>query len=122
MKNESLFKYDGSCRRESARVECNDKVTLQMTLGDQAVRILNISAGGLAFNCKQVKPGEKYELVLELPGAAHRIEGYLIVLEADSNGDCHAKFEGLTDEMKDAIHNYVLHQQLEQLRRKKAED
>ena len=112
-----LFSYETVCRREFARVEPLPDRPVLVDLGGTEAEVLNVSAGGLACFCREVKPGEKRRIKFELPGQETVIETDFECLPTDDAAVCHGRFLDLPRRMEEALHLYVLQVQKERLRR-----
>lgn len=116
-----MFSYEEACRRESARVSPLPDQPLEMKLGELTASVLNISAGGFACRCPgQAVESGSYDVTLGLPGSKVAVSGQARIVKVDDRQICHGRFQNLTGEMTDAIHQYALEVQKEELRRKKA--
>ena len=115
-KEEALFSYDNSCQRQFVRVRPIPSEAVFLTVGGEKVELLNISAGGLGFQGGSFDAGNIPDIIMRLPEERGTVSGRLEILAVDSQGVRHGRYEGLTREMVEAIHSFVLWVQKEQIR------
>lgn len=119
---DQLFTYESSCRRESYRVSPPIFAPVAVRFGEETGTLINISAGGLAFRCGRLKPGDTQTVAIDLPGEWITVSAKVEIVNIDAGETCHGRFLDIAPEMLEAIHHYALSIQKEGLRRKRAED
>ena len=119
--NDPLFVYESDCRREYVRVVPPPYLPVHATVGGQTAEVVNISAGGMACLFNAAETGALTAMTIRLPGGLN-IQGELEVLSIDPQDVVRGRFIGLTPEMTEAIHQYALEVQKQELRRKKEAD
>ncbi len=119
--DKELFEYVSSGRRESFRLECEILGPVVATYKGRQAQIVDISAGGISFECNACQDGETGDLQLELPGK--RIENVSIsikIIKITNDLICHCKFKKIDSEEIEKIHQYVLFRQIAARRKLKA--
>ena len=116
-----LFLYESDCRREFARVRPPEAMPVGAEIDGRPVRVLDLSAGGMACLAEGLQTGQVPLVRLRLSGEAREVAGRFQTLGADPGGVSHGRFLDLTPEMVEALHHYVLRVQKENLRRKPIE-
>lgn len=119
--NDPLFVYESDCRREYVRVVPPSYLPVHATVGGQTAEVINISAGGMACLFDAKDTGALAPMSIQLPGGMI-IQGELEVLSIDPQDVVRGRFIGLSLKMSEAIHQYALEVQKEELRRKKEAD
>ena len=114
-----LFEYDSGCRRENVRVRPLSRFPAQAWLDGEEVEVLDISAGGMACLCHNLKTGMVADLKAHLAGLNADVKGLFEVLAVDHDGHCHGRFVDLPTDMAEFIHQYALRIQKEELRLEK---
>ena len=66
--NKDLFEYFSSCRRENFRLEFELLGPVIANYKGRAAQIIDISAGGISFECGACQEGETGDLQIELHG------------------------------------------------------
>lgn len=117
-----LFTYESSCRRESYRVNPPVFAPVEVQFGKETGTLINISAGGLAFRCGRLKPGDTQPVAIDLPGERITVSAEVEIMNIDAGKACHGRFLDLAPEMLEAVHHYALSMQKEELRAKRAEN
>lgn len=112
-----LFSYDSECRREYARVQPLETEPLSAVIGGKKAAVVDIGAGGLAFECGGFNSGDRLDVVIELPGEKG-VAGIIEILDSDESGGCHARFVQISEDMVELIHRYVLDVQKKRARSK----
>jgi hypothetical protein len=88
-------------------------------VADQVVEVIDVSAGGLAFRSSEVTVGRVYSVRVELPHGNPVVAGNIEILSVDDQAACHGRFLELTENMTEALHQYVLEAQKAALREKR---
>ena len=107
--------YESKDRRESYRYDFNKGPGFWIEFKGEKVRVLNISAGGLAFENKGFKQFD-FDLIkftLDIPNykGDSTFVARLKILEIDKNNICRSIFEQCPIEQHELIHKYVLEMQ-----------
>ncbi len=111
--DKELLEYDSSNRRECFRLECEILGPATATYKRRQARIIDISAGGISFECKNCKVGEIGDLQLELPGK--RTDNLTLptkIVTITNNITCHCQFTIIDEEATEIIHQYILLRQI----------
>ncbi len=116
--NKELFEYFSSSRRESFRLESEALGPLIATYKGQTAQIVDISAGGISFECRSCQEGETGDLQLELPGKQIEHVSISIKIIKITNGlICHCEFKTIGTDEAETIHRYILYRQIESRRK-----
>jgi len=119
-KNRSdLFSFETENRRHDFRVRPSDTRPVVIKLGQEEIRVINISAHGLAFKNSGLKEGESHRMVLLLPDRDSAIRPILEIVEIDREGVCHCCYKEIDDDEIEQVHQYVLVRQKEVIRSQK---
>ena len=111
--DKELLEYDSTNRRESFRLECEILGPATAAYKGRGAQVVDISAGGISFECKDCKEGEIGELQLELPGKL--IENLTIptkIIKITNDITCHCEFTIIDEEAIEIIHQYILLRQI----------
>ena len=120
--NKDLIEYESINRRESFRLECEILGPATAAYKGRRARIIDISAGGISFECKNCKEGEIGDLLLELPGKL--IENISIptkIVGITNDITCHCQFTIIDEEATEIIHQYILLRQIAAKRKLRSE-
>ena len=117
--NDPLFIYESDCRRDYVRVVPPPYLPVSVTMSDQSAEVINISAGGMACRFNAAQTGALCTMSIRLPGGRMSIHGEFEVLSIDQHDVVRGRYVGLTTGMIEAIHQYALEVQKEDLRRQK---
>jgi len=108
-------------KREAFRYIFKKDHCLSMDFKQQAVKVLNISAGGLAFKGDGFTQYDvdQITLFLDIPNwrGVNKFSAQLRILNISTNGICHCIFENCTIEKYEIIHKYVLEMQKSEIQR-----
>ena len=120
--DKDLIEYNNANQRESFRLDTDETQPVYATFGGRQVRMLNISAGGVAFEYDQGREGDIQELHVALPGK----KGFSLTAQAEiitttQSRVCHCKLCGLDEDTVENIHQYVLYAQIREQRKKRSE-
>jgi len=119
-KNRSdIFSFETENRRHDFRVRPSDTRPVVIKLGQEEIRIINISAHGLAFKKPGLKEGESHRMVLSLPDRDSTITAILEIVEIDGEGVCHCRYKEVDGDEIEQVHQYVLARQKEVMRSQK---
>lgn len=108
-----FFEYETSDKRASFRLHNEVLGPAIATYKSRIAQIIDISAGGISFECKDCTEGETGDLQLELPGKI--IENVLLPTKIIKITDaiiCHCKFIKIDTQEEEKIHQYILSRQL----------
>jgi hypothetical protein len=114
-----MFVYEGDDRRSSFRVCPSKSEPVIVVIDDRKVHALDIGAGGISFENKDLKKGETIYATIELPGRPSPVEVTLKVLFVKNQSVCHCRFEDIEEKEADEIHLYMLAKQKEDLRKER---
>jgi hypothetical protein len=117
--NEPLFVYESDCQREYVRVVPPPYLPVSATMSGQSAEVINISAGGMACRFNAAETGALCTMSIRLPGGRMPIHGEFEVLAIDQQDVVRGRFVGLSADMVEALHQYALEVQKEELRREK---
>ncbi len=102
-------------QREAFRYVFKGNQRLSMDFKQQPVKVLNISAGGIAFKGEGFTRYDVDQISLFLDTPNYRgdatFSARLRILNITENGICHCIFENCTIEKYEMIHKYVLEMQ-----------
>jgi len=122
IKVESIEPMNTNDQRETFRYVFTEDRSLSMVFKQKPVKILNISAGGMAFinNGFKQYEADKINLFLDIPNfnGDPRFPTLVRILNITKNDVCHCIFENLTIEEYEIIHKYVLEMQKIDLKNK----
>jgi len=116
---DNMFVYEIEDRRMSFRISPSNDAPVSFSFGNKSVNVINIGASGLCFKNNGFTQGESHLIELELPGRNTNIAAILMVIEIDDQNVCHCLFKEMHDEAVEEIHQYVLEQQKEYIRKQK---
>ena len=106
---------DTENQREAFRYVFKGNRHLPMDFKETPVKVLDISAGGMAFKNEGFKQYDvdQITLFLNLPNYAGngKFTAQLRILNINDQGTCHCIFENCTIEEYEMIHKYVLEMQ-----------
>ena len=113
------IRYESKDRREAYRHHFNKGQGFWIEFKEEKVRVLNISAGGLAFENKGFKQFD-FDLIkftLDIPNyiGDSTFVARLKILEIDKDNICRSVFEQCPIEQQELIHKYVLEMQKDDL-------
>lgn len=115
-----LIEYDNDNQRESFRLDTDESRPVFAQFGGHQVRMLNISAGGVAFEFKKGNVGEHQNIQVTLPGKqGFSFTALAEIVNITRSEVCHCTLSGLTEAMVENIHQYILHAQIEEQRKKR---
>ncbi len=101
--------------RQAYRVTPDPENPLFLNLEGNALEIVEISSGGLAFKNQGLKTGSSYMIDFILPTGGG-IKTRIKILRIDEEDICRCNFIDLDVESEDSLHRYVLVRQKEDLR------
>jgi len=114
------FPNDDECKRTAFRVTPEDDFPIYVRFGEEKTRVVNISAGGMAFENHEFHQGEAHAVELDLPGEYRSVRCTVSVLRIDGTGKiCFATFSDMDGDSHDTLHHYVLGQQKRLLQKKR---
>ena len=117
---QALFHYENNdCQRQFVRVRPVAGEGVVLRVDENEVELLDISAGGLAFIGGNYRRGDVLSLFLELPREQQVVTGELEVLAVDERGVRHCRFQGVSQDLVETIHQFILRTQKQALREKK---
>lgn len=120
--DKGLIEYDKDNKRENFRLDAHEDSPVYAVFGNQKVLMLNISAGGVAFEFDQGHKGCKREITVFLPGR----KGMVLSAQAEivtitGTNICHCALTGLDEGTIEQIHQYILYAQIHEQRQKRSE-
>ncbi len=116
-----LLDYDVVTRREAFRLQSEAMGPSVAIFNGQLVEIVDISAGGISFECKGCHLKERGTIQIELPG--HIIQNITLsveILRITDQTICHTKYIQIDEEAEEKIHQYILFRQIAALRRQRS--
>jgi hypothetical protein len=114
------FPNDDDCQRSTFRVEPKESEPVHVRFGNEITKVVNLSAGGMAFENHDFGEGESHSVRLQLPGEYVDVICTVTVLRMNPTGEiCFSTFSDIDDESQDVLHHYVLTRQKSLLRSKK---
>jgi c-di-GMP-binding flagellar brake protein YcgR len=116
-----IFSLKLNDRRASYRVSPSKSAPIVFDIKGHKARVVNISAGGLAFKCKHFTDGDSLAIEFLLPYLDVSIAPILEIKKIDKQNICHCNFKEIAEEEVEAIHQYVLERQKELMQSKKAD-
>ncbi len=109
------FSYASNDKRESFRYEFKDGNGFDIEFRGRIIRVINVSAGGIAFKNKNFEPldSDLINFQLEIPDYSGdtTFSAELRILKIDKKNICHCIFEQCSLEQHELIHRYVLEMQ-----------
>ena len=118
---DKFFEYETSDKRESFRLASEILGPIAATYKNRIAKIIDISAGGISFECTNCHEGETGELRLELPiKTVERISLPIKILKITGQTSCHSKFTKIHSDEEEKIHRYILTQQIAVKRRSRS--
>lgn len=114
-----IFSYEINDRRSSYRVSPSASAPIVFELNGEKVRVVNISAGGLAFKSKNFNDGDSLAVEFLLPDLDVSIASILEIKKIDKQNICHCQFKEIGEEEVETIHQYVLQRQKDLIQSKK---
>lgn len=110
-----MIEHPADDQRESFRYEFREDQRLDLFFMQKNVSILNISAGGMAFENQEFEQFDfdfiKFKLdIPNFKGDSTFFAG-LRILKIDANNICHCIFEQCSIEQHELIHKFVLEMQ-----------
>ena len=116
-----IFSLTLNDRRSSYRVSPSANAPIVFDIKGHKARVVNISAGGLAFKCKHFNDGDSLAVEFLLPDLDVSVAPILEIKKIDNQNICHCSFKEIGEDEVEAIHQYVLQRQKELMQSKKAE-
>jgi len=116
-----IFSLTLNDRRSSFRVNPSASAPIIFDIKGHKARVVNISAGGLAFKCKRFTDGDSLAIEFLLPYLDVSVAPILEIKKIDKQNICHCSFKEIGEDEVEAIHQYVLQRQKELMQSKKAE-
>ena len=116
-----IFSLKLNDRRSSYRVSPSASDPIVFEIKGHKARVVNISAGGLAFKCKYFHDGDSLAIEFLLPYLDVSIAPILEIKKIDKQNICHCGFKEIGEDEVEAIHQYVLERQKELRQSKKAD-
>jgi hypothetical protein len=80
-------------------------------------KIANIGAQGIAFSNHDFHVGDVLEVHFTLPGQGCPFDLKIKILKIDPNNICHATFINIHEQAVESIHQYMLSQQKDEIRK-----
>jgi len=106
-------------QREAFRYIFKGQFHLSMDFKQKPVQVINISAGGMAFQNSGFKQYEvdQIHLILDIPNYREEtlFSAQLRILDISDQGICHCIFENCNIQEYEIIHKYVLEMQKKEL-------
>ena len=116
-----IFSLTLNDRRSSFRVSPSASAPIEFDIKGHKARVVNISAGGLAFKCKHFGDGDSLAVEFLLPDLNVSIATILEIKKIDKQNICHCQFKEIGEEAVESIHQYVLKRQKELIQSKRAD-
>jgi len=114
-----IFSLESNDRRLYYRVSPSASAAIVFEFGGEKVKVIDISAGGLAFKSKNFKKGDSQLIELLLHPQQEPISIILKINEIDDQNICHCRFIETREDDAETIHQYVLKRQKEIIQSKK---
>lgn len=109
--------YESSSRRESFRIDPADIAPVFACFGKHRVRVTDISAGGISFECESCSVGQVDTIRIDLPGIMPvSITARAEIVRLSEEIICHSRFTEIDDEAVETLHRFILHYQVTTLR------
>jgi hypothetical protein len=119
---EPLATLETDNQRETFRYVFKKDSCLSMVFKEKPIKVLDISAGGMAFinNGFEQYESDQINLFLEIPNfnGNSRFTALVRILNITEKEVCHCIFENLTIDEYEIIHKYVLEMQKKDLKAK----
>ena len=107
--------YESDDKRQAYRYEFKPEQQLEVEFKGRTVRVINISAGGMAFknNGFQQFDADFIKFDLDIPNFSGNTTFFagLRILKISENDTCHCIFEQCSLDQHELIHKYVLEMQ-----------
>ncbi len=114
-----FFVLEANDKRLGFRVLPHEDFPAEVRIEDRPIELVNIGAGGVAFNNVGLKKNNRHSVFLSLAGYKTIIQATICIINIDINNVCHCYFSEILEKDVDAIHKYVLDVQKIELREKK---
>ncbi len=118
--------YETSSRRKSYRYFPKNPREFGIRFKGKNVDVINISAGGLAFNNREFSSGDTDRVNLELNDPDLKKKQCLTLsiklLTIDKTHACHCIFDSISQDEMDIIHQYLFIKQKRDIREKRGFD
>ncbi len=119
--SEELLEYEQGTQRVAFRLQSEAMGPAVAIYNDTLVEIIDISAGGISFECEGRALKETGSIHIELPG--HIIRSITLsveILRITEGIVCHTRFTKIDEETEEKIHQYILFRQIATQRRLRA--
>jgi c-di-GMP-binding flagellar brake protein YcgR len=116
-----IFKHNSEEKRNYFRVQPSDKSPVLIQLAEKPIKVIDISAGGIAFKNHNLKESQVLSIKINLPDRITIESAQIKIVSIDENDICHAKFIGIEPHEKKNINQYILKRQIEIAKKKKGE-
>ena len=118
-KSDDIVSFESNDARTSFRVSPLSTEPITLEFNGRPVLLKNIGAAGIAFGNRGFMKGDSQPVTFILPGENVKVSADARIVEIDSDGVCHCRFAGLSEDDYNAIHRYMLAVQIQEIREKK---
>lgn len=108
-------------RRNYYRIEPPSHKPVRIRIEGHTFNVIDISAGGLAFQSKPLPVGKHYKALIAMTGDDRAVPVILETLSQIKPGFSRGLFHKIKEEDRERIHQYVLEVQKEEMARKRQE-
>ncbi|MCP4670615.1 MAG: hypothetical protein GY857_04860 [Desulfobacula sp.] len=113
------FSHETDNKRSSFRISPPEHMPIVMHLEKNKIQLLDIGAGGVAFENINFKLGNTFPVSFDLPILDINISTRLEIIAIDKRNICRGQFIGMEEKDVEGIHQYLLILQREAIKQKK---
>tara|TARA_B100001964_G_C14193854_1_gene582375 strand:- start:128 stop:499 length:372 start_codon:yes stop_codon:yes gene_type:complete len=111
-----MFTYETNSRRNSFRTCPSEDEPIILKIGEKEVDVNDIGAKGLSFKNNNFKAGGSHPVKFKLPGRRGVVISVVLkIIRISDQNICHCLFINMQEDAEEAIHQYVLAKQKEDL-------
>ncbi len=118
--NSDTFSHETDNKRSSFRISLPKQIPIIMHLGNSKIQLMDIGAGGVAFENINFMVGDIFLVNFDLPILDTNISTRLEIIAIDKNNICHGQFIRIEEKDAEEIHQYLLILQKDTLGSKKS--
>lgn len=114
-----MFTLETNNRRSSFRVRPTEEAPILISFCGKETRVIDVGAGGLAIEDMGFVKGDSQLINFKVPGKDTTISVILELIEILPQNICHCRFIDIQEEDIEAIHQYMLARQKEDIKANK---
>jgi hypothetical protein len=115
--SETLILFESNDMRSSIRVRPLSTEPIKSVFQGKPIVAENIGASGIAFRNQGFGQGDSQKIKFDLPTENTAVSVTTEIIDIDSEGICHCRFVGLSEDDFNAIHRYMLTIQIREVRK-----